>query len=41
MSGAVREKERWTRGESSASTLRARKAEDASRCVGRGMDIIL
>ena len=37
----AREKKRWTRGESSASTLRARRAEDASRCVGRGTEMIL
>ena len=39
--GGTREKERWTRGESSASTLSVRRAEDASRCVGRGTEIIL
>lgn len=39
--GGTREKERWTRGESSASTLSVRRAEDASRGVGRGTEIIL
>lgn len=37
----VREKERRTRGESSASTLRARKAENAKRWVGRGRVMVL
>lgn len=39
--GAVREKVRRTRGDSSASTERARKAAEASRAVGRGMDKVL
>ena len=39
--GDAREKERWTRGESSASTLSARRADDASLCVGRGIEMIL
>lgn len=37
----TREKERRTRGESSASTLRARRAELARRWVGRGRVMVL
>ena len=37
----VRENERRTSGESSASTLRARSAEDARQCVGRGIEMVL
>ena len=33
----MRENERCTRGDSSASTWRARRAKDASRWVGRGI----
>lgn len=39
--GAARENERRTSGESSASTLRARRAEEARRCVGKGIEIVL
>ena len=41
VAGLVREKVLDTRGESSASTRRARRAERASLCVGRGTDIVL
>ncbi len=41
LAGDVRENERRTRGESSASTLRARRAEDARRWVGRGRVMVL
>lgn len=37
----VSENERCTRGESSASTWRARSAEEARRWVGNGMEITL
>jgi hypothetical protein len=38
---AMREKERETRGESSLSTCRAWRAEDARRVVGRGRSMML
>ena len=37
----IREKDRRTRGDSSASTWRAFKAEEARRCVGNGVRIVL
>lgn len=40
-SDAVSENERRTSAESSASTWRARRADDASRWVGRGTEIVL
>lgn len=40
-SDAVSENERRTSADSSASTWRARRAEDASRWVGRGTEIVL
>lgn len=39
--GLVRQKSRRTSGDSSASTCRARSADEASRCVGRGMSMVL
>ena len=40
-SGFVRLNVRRTKGESSASTWSARRAEEARRCVGRGTAIVL
>lgn len=37
----ARSKERWTRGEISASTWRARRADKARRWVGRGRSMTL
>lgn len=39
--GAMREKVRRTRGESSVSTERAERAAEARRAVGRGMSRVL
>lgn len=40
-SDGAREKLRRTSGDNSASTLRARRAEDARRCVGSGIQMML
>ena len=37
----AKENVRWTRGDSSASTCRARRAAEARRWVGSGMSIVL
>lgn len=39
--GVVRAKVRCTKGESSASTSRARSADEARRWVGRGREMVL
>tara|TARA_R110002060_G_scaffold65999_3_gene74916 strand:+ start:649 stop:873 length:225 start_codon:yes stop_codon:yes gene_type:complete len=39
--GVMVEKDRRTRGESSASTIRVLSAMEASRAVGRGRSIVL